>query len=216
MNTSDPKQGHKDTNFLNLSASELTVLHDQEFFRLKRMCLDKIVTSFGKLELLIGSHLPEMTGITAMADYKERGNISKGENYLGLPYVVLDYPAVFGKDGVAAFRTMFWWGNGFSITLHLSGKYLKGLPDDFFQSILEKSPAHFLIGTGNGEWDHHFGKDNFTMIGEQTFNPKILQQEAAAKGFFKLADRWKIDQTDEIASKVMNFAGIVNDALRKS
>ena len=34
--------------------------------------------------------------------------IAKGENYLGLPYVILDYPRIFGKEDVFAFRTMFW------------------------------------------------------------------------------------------------------------
>jgi hypothetical protein len=216
MNTNEPEQGHKDTNFLNLSTSELSVLNDKEFFRLKRSCIDKIVTSFGKLEYLISGSISELSGITGLADYKGRGNISKGENYLGLPYVVLDHPAVFGKAGVAAFRTMFWWGNGFSITLHLSGNYLEKLPAGFFQSVLDKSPGHFLIGTGNGEWDHHFGKDNFTMIGNGKFNSSELLKQTTEKGFFKLADQWEIEQSNEITDKVTNFLSIVNDAVRKS
>ena len=51
--------------------------------------------------------------------------ISRGENYNGLPYVMLDYPRCFGKEDVFAMRTMFWWGNFFSITWHLKGKYSK-------------------------------------------------------------------------------------------
>ena len=47
--------------------------------------------------------------------------IAKGENYLQLPYVLLDYPRCFDKENIFAIRTMFWWGNFFSITLHLSG-----------------------------------------------------------------------------------------------
>lgn len=35
--------------------------------------------------------------------------ISKGENYLGLPYLVLDYPRNFASDNTFAIRTMFWW-----------------------------------------------------------------------------------------------------------
>ena len=49
--------------------------------------------------------------------------ISKGENYKGLPWLVLDYPRSFNKEEVFAIRTLFWWGNFFSVTLHLSGKY---------------------------------------------------------------------------------------------
>ena len=49
--------------------------------------------------------------------------ISKGENYKGLPWLVLDYPRYFNKEDIFAIRTLFWWGNFFSITLHISGKY---------------------------------------------------------------------------------------------
>src|SRR6187402_1143085 len=49
--------------------------------------------------------------------------ISRGENYKGLPYVILDYPRLFGREDVFAVRTMFWWGHSFHVTLHLKGKY---------------------------------------------------------------------------------------------
>ena len=39
--------------------------------------------------------------------------ISRGEQYLGLPYVMLDYPRIFSKENVFAIRTFFWWGNYF-------------------------------------------------------------------------------------------------------
>ena len=48
--------------------------------------------------------------------------ISKGEN-MGLPWVMLDYPRLFGQEDVLAIRTMFWWGHCFSVTLHLKGRY---------------------------------------------------------------------------------------------
>src|SRR5690349_18207930 len=49
--------------------------------------------------------------------------ISRGENYLGLPYIILDYPRKSGGDGICFIRTMFWWGHFFSSTLHVSGSY---------------------------------------------------------------------------------------------
>src|SRR5215469_11174420 len=49
--------------------------------------------------------------------------ISRGENYKGLPWVMLDYPRIFGKENMLAIRTMFWWGHAFIVTLHLKGRY---------------------------------------------------------------------------------------------
>src|SRR5437762_7300116 len=35
--------------------------------------------------------------------------ISKGENYHGLPYLILDFPRFFEHKDIFAIRTMFWW-----------------------------------------------------------------------------------------------------------
>src|SRR5437868_9189391 len=36
--------------------------------------------------------------------------ISRGENYKGLPYLILDHPRIFEKGNTFAIRSMFWWG----------------------------------------------------------------------------------------------------------
>ena len=61
----------------------------------------------------VSDYFPELISITP--------KLSKGEKYNDLPWVILDYPALFSKTDVFALRTMFWWGNFISITLHLSG-----------------------------------------------------------------------------------------------
>lgn len=40
--------------------------------------------------------------------------ITRGENYHGLPYVVLDYPKIASNDFPVLMRTLFWWGKYFS------------------------------------------------------------------------------------------------------
>ncbi len=216
MNNNDLKQGHKDTNFLNLSASELSIMHDKEFFMLKRIGMEKIVSSFAELESLITLRFKELRDAADGIEYRKRGNISKGENYLGLPYVILDHPSVFGKSGIIAFRTMFWWGNGFSITFHVSGLYLKILSERFFESILHHCPENYLLGIGNGEWDHHFEPHNFATISSHNFIPEQLLKDANDRGFLKIADKWEIDQANETPDRVINFLCILNDALKKS
>src|SRR5437762_6528899 len=60
--------------------------------------------------------------------------ISKGENYRGLPWFMLDYPRYFDKDNIFAIRAMFWWGNFFSTTLHLSGIY----KEKYYRAIVDR------------------------------------------------------------------------------
>lgn len=79
--------------------------------------------------------------------------ISRGENYEGLPYRMLDYPAHFSKEGVLAVRTMFWWGNFMSAVLHISGSYLQKV-DRSLLTELQDISSGFIISTSGEEWDH--------------------------------------------------------------
>ena len=113
--------------------------------------------------------------------------ISKGENYKGLPYLVLDYPRVFDKKHVFAIRTMFWWGNFFSVTLHLSGRYKNLFEKNIAASFVKLQNAGFSVCINNEEWEHHFEGDNYvelSQIGEDNFQKDILKTR-----FIKLAKK---------------------------
>jgi hypothetical protein len=110
---------------IHLSILETELIQNKEWILTKRKIIEKVYLLFGSThdsykEILKNEQLlpePHYKNIT--------GKISKGENYHGLPYVILDYPALFSKEDIFAVRTMFWWGNFFSISLHLSGKYFQ-------------------------------------------------------------------------------------------
>ena len=95
---------------------------------------------------------------------KQSAKISKGENYKELPYLVLDFPRFFEQDNIFAIRTMFWWGNHFSITLHLSGKS----KNIFEEKILASFPLlrEFSLCVHNDPWEHHFEKSNYNAVYE--------------------------------------------------
>ncbi|MEM7374445.1 MAG: hypothetical protein AAF587_37975 [Bacteroidota bacterium] len=51
------------------------------------------------------------------------GKISRGENYHNQAYRVLDYPRIFRRDAIFAFRTVVLWGHPIGFHLILSGIY---------------------------------------------------------------------------------------------
>ena len=52
---------------------------------------------------------------------------------------------------------MFWWGNFFSITLHLSGNIKKCMQEKINRLIcIIESKMDFFIGINNDQWEHHF------------------------------------------------------------
>ena len=117
--------------------------------------------------------------------------ISRGENYLGLPYVMLDFPRQFSKENVFAIRSFFWWGNFFSITLHLSGQYQQKYFSDIEKAIKKGLLNDWYIAHSENQWHHHFYSDNYVLI-EQDKNYNIRNLS-----FLKIAKKISLVQWDE-------------------
>lgn len=121
--------------------------------------------------------------------------VSRGENYQGLPYLVLDQPRYFGRNDQFAIRTMFWWGNFFSITLHLSGRYKKMFEGKLIARLDELKEHSFFIGVNEDPWEHHFETSNYLSLRDATgaeFNATI-----SGKEFMKIAKRVSLKQWEE-------------------
>lgn len=117
--------------------------------------------------------------------------ISRGENYKGLPWLVLDHPRHFEKENAFAIRTMFWWGNFFSVTLHLSGKYKKMLQKKILKNMDRSNQPEIYLCVGNKEWEHHFEVSNYKKINDLT--GAEIKNIIEEKPFLKLATRSPID-----------------------
>lgn len=115
--------------------------------------------------------------------------IARGENYLQLPYLLLDYPRCFAANDIFAVRTMFWWGNFFSITLHLSGIYKEKYEQQLLANIPASTPEYFICIHEN-QWHHHFEADNYIRVSQ--LSPDRLAEVLVQKPFIKLAIKWPL------------------------
>ena len=127
--------------------------------------------------------------------------ISKGERYRNLPWVILDYPAVFSKTDVCALRTMFWWGNFISVTLHLSGKY-KNAWQDILATNLANTSEPFYISIGEEQWEHHFGEENYAPVAglDATLRGKKIVQPS----FIKIALKYDLGEWNNMDELLSN------------
>jgi len=144
---------------VSLSAEELGLVSTTHWIELKQGIMDKVGTIFSGASGDINNVFME-SGIQDKYSLPlTTPKISKGEQYRGFPYMVLDYPRIFEGRDVFSLRTFFWWGHFFSVSIHLSGRYksvfLTGktgsafhLPQDIFFCVHE-SPWHQYFGEGN-------------------------------------------------------------------
>jgi hypothetical protein len=185
-----------DKSKLTLSAEELQLVSATNWILTKRKIIDNV-------NIFLANFAEDMKAIV-MAEKEwlppavtlSTPKIAKGENYLQLPYLILDYPRCFDKENVFAVRTMFWWGNFFSCTLHLSGSYKTMFQQNLMNNIGALQLSNFYLCINEAEWQHHFEANNYTALNKLTHEEikKIVLQQH----FIKVAAKFSLHQWNEI------------------
>jgi hypothetical protein len=147
-----------------LSAEEAALMMNADIILTKNRILEKVKDLLKLIQDDQQHYLSDNTALPATVR-SVSPKISKGENYNGLPYLVLDQPRLFLKEDMYAIRTMFWWGNYFSTTLLLSGKYKSELQERFINSYDTLKQEAYYICINADPWQHHFESGNFEKIG---------------------------------------------------
>lgn len=178
-----------------LSKNELLLVTDASVILTKNNIIAKVYNLFGELSETFKNTIAAMPHKLPQQALATTPKIYKGEQYLGLPYVMLDCPRLYTNSNILAIRCFFWWGNFFSITLHLSGgpmhTYGPGLQSWLQQHIKQ----HWFICTNDDPWQHHFGENNYCSV--DVMGNTILNEALATEGgFVKLAKKLPLQQWD--------------------
>ena len=185
-----------------LSAEEMRLVRDPAWILTKNSVMGKVVGMMGQLS----------------GGWKEP-KISKGENYKGLPWVMLDYPRVFGKEDVYAIRTFFLWGHAFSITLHLKGIYREKFLPAILARQAELAAAGFGMGISDDEWAHEHTEETYGPLrtgemgavngaaGEST------REGAGSRPWLKLSARVGLEHWDEAPEKLLALHNLLMETL---
>ena len=179
---------------IHLSKLETELVNNKEWILTKQSIIDKVYGLFGGLHEIYKGIAQQERAFLPEWYINTGGKISRGENYEGLPYVMLDYPAIFSKDSILAVRTMFWWGNFFSITLHISGERYK-LQGDLSGLLTSLRENNFFICVNELEWQHNFEESNY--IPAKDCHVEKLEQ-MARKNFVKIAKKMELTNWDDI------------------
>ena len=180
---------------LMLSDEEQQLVNNADWILTKRIIIDKVC---GLLALVLETQkaLVEKEGKWLPPEIvKSTPKIAKGENYLCLPYVILDYPRSFEAENIFAIRTMFWWGNFFSITLQLSGVFKEKFQKQIAKNLVSAEPG-FFICINESQWQHHFEADNYMAVNQVSHSD--LQDIIAKKQFVKLAVKFSLQHWNDV------------------
>jgi hypothetical protein len=181
---------------LTLSAVEMQLVSNTEWILTKRTIIDKANLLFGTLVMAMQDIIAAEQDYLPPVALASTAKIAKGENYLQLPYVLLDYPRWFDKENVFAIRTMFWWGNFFSCTLHLSGSYKTMFKQALLKNTTAMQQNNLYICVNNNEWEHHFEASNY--VAANTITVEEINAVLSQQHFIKVAAKFSLHQWNEM------------------
>jgi len=181
---------------ITLSADELQLVSNRDWILTKRSIMDKTVNMFSHIAETVQGRILNKAVVLPEEIRKASPKITKGENYLGLPYVILDYPARFGKADIFAIRSMFWWGNFYSCTLHLAGIYKLQFEANIMKHIQTAEQFGCCLGINEDPWQHHFDPDNYQAI--TALKISDINAIMAQQNFMKLAVKFPLQHVNEM------------------
>lgn len=178
---------------ITLSDKERSIVTSSDWILTKQAIIQKVYTLLEGCSTSIRHEMIEKHSLPETVRHSVP-KIFKGENYLQLPYVLLDYPRDFDKAGVFVIRTMFWWANFFSITLQVAGKY-KSLVKSA-ESIKQLPAEGLYVCVNEDQWQHHFGEENYIPVND--ISAEALSALFSQRSFIKLAIQFDLSQWDEM------------------
>ena len=181
---------------ITLSPHELQLVTNSEWILTKRVITDKVFQLFGDLCEKMKGIIGQQQAWLPVAVINSEPKIYKGENYRQLPYVLMDYPRCFDASNAFAIRTMFWWGNFFSITLHLGGDYKEMFAQQLLKNEQGIRKCNYYICINDDQWQHHFETENYLPV--SSLEKEKLSDIICNRPFIKLALQYSLHQWEEI------------------
>jgi hypothetical protein len=192
---------------IQLSAEELSLVQNAGWLLTKNTIIEKVFALFGDIAHQMRDNFDSRNGILPAEVLVPSPKISKGENYRGLPWVMLDYPRLFTRENAFAIRTMFWWGHFLSVTLHLKGEYKKQYEQKLLNNFSLLTTKQFYVCVSGEEWRHEFDEDNYKPLTQ--LNSSAVEKILLANNFCKLSAKISLPQWNQSKELLIDLHEII-------
>ncbi len=185
-----------------LSAKELELVCNTDWILTKHIIIEKVIELFTAMLASMQQQTASQKNNLPVEVFIKDPKISRGENYLQLPYVMLDYPRYFEKQNTLAIRTFFWWGNFFSINMQLSGDIKTKATPNLIAAFLQLQQNDYWVCVNNNPWQHYFEENNYVPLQKVTIEQFDLMLNREL--FIKIGKKISIKHWENVALFVEN------------
>lgn len=190
---------------LGLSAEERRLVLDPGVILTKNRIIDKVYALFGVMADELRA-LPWPEG-TELASPK----IARGENYRGMPFVMLDFPRLFSNQHVMAVRTHFWWGNYISVVLHLKGMYQQRHVEQVAGAGWRLQDS--WVACTDDEWEHAMVEPFWKPV--NSMSADAFREHIGHHAFLKIGRKFPLE-TEEMGKALIDTYTMLSDILQPS
>jgi|GEM_PF-6833802 hypothetical protein len=141
---------------------------------------------------------------------KSAAKTTRGNNFLGYPWTIIDFPRQFEAEGFIALRILCLRGHCFSITLHLSGEIYKQYQERISQRK-DSIPKHYFFSANTDEWMHIIDEKNYFKMNEAGIN---FENEIRQSSYLKIAHKIAFEDAETLPQQAAESARILFEILK--
>jgi hypothetical protein len=146
------------------SAKEIEMINVVDVFKHKPDIIKKAEQSLTLLkDKLVAEISTNNECIPPTADIS-RGQIAKGENHKGFPFISMDMPQQFSKTEMFTYRTLFWWGHYLGFSFILKGDNLKLYLDRLISRKETPASDKIYFSCNPSLWEWEWTEENFKSL----------------------------------------------------
>ncbi len=171
-----------------LTNQELDFISDPNLMKLKQKLVRNLADALNGLGQWV-----VLTHFAGQGKHK----VTRGENYLDQPYVVLDMPQLKADALNGKLRLMCWWGH------YISLQYFFTATEQTWQQLQPLFPQQFWVLTGEDLFNNDLNHQDFTPITQ--LSPQQLPVGKASK----ICKRLGFDEFEKLEQEITDFLTVV-------
>jgi len=156
------------------SGREIEMINVVEVFRQKPAIMKKAEDYLNQLKQALIEETAHSQKLFPPETDLTKGQLVRGENHKGFPFLSLDMPKKFSRSEMFTYRTLFWWGHYLVFAFILKGEKLPQYLNRLLAGKHGPAAGAIQFACHKTPWEWEWTSDNFKNVA-QTPDEEIRQ-----------------------------------------
>ena len=148
------------------SENELKLINVVDVFLHKPAIMKKVEAHLTQLKEALAADLAAHPKPYPQGTDLAQGQIARGENHKGFPFISLDLPQNFSKTEFFTYRTLFWWGHYLAFALLLKGPRLPEYLKCLLQNRQQSGGKEVFVARHPSPWEWEWTEENYFKVNQ--------------------------------------------------